>query len=80
MSTPPPRKPLRDAYGDYLRYMGLGLTMAAIVLVFTLLGWWLDGHTGWRFPAFTIAGALFGITGAMLHLFKETGRGRRGGR
>lgn len=80
MSPPRNRKPLHDAYGDYLRYMGLGLTMAAIVLVFTLLGWWLDGRTGWRFPAFTIGGALFGITGALLHLFKETGRGRPKGR
>ncbi|MEZ4757867.1 MAG: AtpZ/AtpI family protein [Flavobacteriales bacterium] len=80
MSAPPPRRPLRDAYGDYLRFMGLGLTMAAIVVAFTLLGRWLDGFTGWRSPAFTIGGALFGITGAMLHLFKETGKGRRSGR
>jgi hypothetical protein len=37
-------------------------------------GRWLDGRIGWEFPALTLLGALLGITGAMLFLFKETGR------
>jgi hypothetical protein len=54
--------------------MGLGLTMMGIILAFTFAGWWIDGLVAWRFPIFTILLALLGITGAMLHLFKETGR------
>lgn len=61
---------------DYLRYTGLGLTMVGIILVSTYLGWWLDGLLGWRLPLLTIVFALLGIAGAMLHLFKETGRRR----
>ena len=66
-----PRK-ARDQYAGYLRYTGLGLTMVGIILVFTFLGWWVDGLLAWRIPIFTLIGALFGIIGAMLHLFKET--------
>lgn len=62
----------RKAYADYLRLMGVGITMFVIVLVFTGLGWWLDGLVGWRLPALTVLFALLGIAGAMLHLFKET--------
>jgi len=74
MSPNVPRKPRRPAYGDYMRFMGMGLTMAGIVVALTLSGWWLDKRLAWRFPVCTLGGALLGITGAMLHLFKETGR------
>jgi hypothetical protein len=59
---------------DYMRYMGLGLTMAGMILGATLLGWWLDGLVKWQFPALTLLFSLAGIAGAMFHLFKETGR------
>jgi len=62
----------RKAYADYLRLMGIGITMFVIILLFTALGWWLDGLVGWRLPLLTILCALLGIAGAMLHLFKET--------
>lgn len=61
---------------EYLRYTGLGLTMVGIILVSTYLGWWLDGLLNWKLPLLTIVFALLGIAGAMLHLFKETGRRR----
>ncbi|HRF79419.1 MAG TPA: AtpZ/AtpI family protein [Flavobacteriales bacterium] len=57
---------------DYLRLSGIGLTMALYVAAFTLLGHWLDGFTGWKVPVLTILGALGGVAGAMLHLFKAT--------
>ena len=68
-----PRK-ARDQYAGYLRYTGLGLTMVGIILVFTYAGWWLDRWMAWRFPLFTILLALLGVTGAMIYLFKETGK------
>ncbi len=68
------RKEVLKGTSDYLRYTGLGITMAGIILGSCLLGWWLDGLIGWRFPALTLAFSLIGIVGAMVHLFKETGR------
>lgn len=67
-------RPSEKPHTAYLRFMGLGLTMAGIIIVFTLLGRWLDGLLGWRVPLLTILLAMAGVTGAMLHLFKETGR------
>jgi hypothetical protein len=64
----------RKGYDNYLRYSGLGLQMAGVILAGVLGGRWLDGRIGWKFPALTLLGALLGITGAMLFLFKETGR------
>jgi uncharacterized membrane protein YeaQ/YmgE (transglycosylase-associated protein family) len=52
----------------------MGLTMMGIILAFTFAGHWLDGLLGWRIPVLTIVLALTGIVGAMLYLFKETGR------
>lgn len=66
----------RKGYQHYLRYSGLGLQMAGAVLVSVLLGRWLDRVIGWPFPLLTIVGALGGVAGAMVFLFKETGRGK----
>lgn len=67
-------KKVRKGYDNYLRFSGLGLQMAGVILAGVLGGRWLDGRIGWEFPALTLLGALLGITGAMLFLFKETGR------
>ncbi|MGV3636092.1 MAG: AtpZ/AtpI family protein [Flavobacteriales bacterium] len=57
---------------DYMRYSGIGLTMAGCVAVFTLLGRWLDGLVSWKVPVLTLVGALLGVAGAMLYLFRAT--------
>lgn len=67
-------KKARKGYDNYLRYTGLGFTMLGVVLAFTFGGWWLDQQLHWPFPVFTLAGSLLGIAGAMVYLFKETGR------
>lgn len=41
------------------RYSGLGLQWALSVLLFTAVGWWLDGRLGVA-PLFTILGAFVG--------------------
>ena len=77
MEGPDPKEELKKArkgYNSYLRYSGLGLQMAGVILAGVLGGRWLDGRIGWEFPALTLLGALLGITGAMLFLFKDTGR------
>ena len=68
------RKENTKGSSDYLRYTGLGISMVGIILVCCLLGWWIDGLIDWEFPAFTLILSLLGIAGAMMHLFKETGR------
>jgi F0F1-type ATP synthase assembly protein I len=74
MKKPGNDRPVRAAYTSYLRFMGLGLTMAGIIIAFTFLGWWLDGLLEWKIPVLTIVLALLGVAGAMFHLFRETGR------
>jgi preprotein translocase subunit Sss1 len=58
----------------FLRLTGLGLSMVGIILGFTFLGYWLDGLLKFQFPILTLILALVGVVGAMLHLFKETGK------
>jgi F0F1-type ATP synthase assembly protein I len=64
----------RKGYEGYLRFAGMGLTMMGIVLVSAFAGWWLDRQLRWPIPAFTLVLSLLGIAGAMVYLFKETGR------
>lgn len=73
MPDPKP-SPRSSATKDYLRYSGIGVVMALYVTAFTLLGHWLDGALGWKVPVCTIAGALAGVLGAILHLFRATRR------
>lgn len=74
MSAPDDLHKARKGYDNYLRFTGLGFTMLGIVLVFTFGGWWLDRQVHWPFPVFTLTLSLLGIAGAMVYLFKETGR------
>lgn len=67
-------KKARKGYDNYLRYTGLGFTMVGVILVFVCIGWWLDQRLRLAFPICTLVGSLLGITGAMVYLFKETGR------
>lgn len=64
----------RKGYNTYLRFSALGLEMAGMILAGVLGGRWIDGRIGWEFPVFTLVLALSGIAGAMVFLFKETGR------
>ena len=73
MSTDRPRRSLvPSGTKDYMRYSGIGLTMAACVAVFTFLGRWLDGLVQRKVPVLTLVGALVGVVGAMLYLFRAT--------
>jgi MFS family permease len=81
----PEQRPAGDGrspreYTDYIRLSALGLQMAGTVIGAFLLGHWIDGLTGWRFPVFTVLLALLGLVGAMLQLFRATGRRNTGHR
>ncbi len=60
---------------SYARYGALGVQMVAAIVVFILLGRWLDGLIGGETPWCTVAGAFLGIAGALWFLFQETKKG-----
>jgi F0F1-type ATP synthase assembly protein I len=53
----------------WLRSAGVGFELAASVIGFTLVGYWLDRHFGWR-PWGMLGGALLGIVGGLYNLVK----------
>lgn len=61
-----PNRPNLAEYGEYL---GLGIQIAASLLVPLLAGIWLDNKFD-LFPWMTVAGALFGIVSIFAIIFK----------
>ena len=62
------------------RYSGLGLQLAASVVVFMLAGRWLDGKLGtgnWLTLVGALLGGAAGFYSLFRHLAKGTDRGRR---
>ncbi len=57
-----------------MRYAGLGVQLAASILVFVFLGQWLDRRAGTA-PLFTILGAFLGFGGTMYALIRSLNRG-----
>ena len=62
-----------------LRYAGLGVQLAATVVVGVLLGQWVDRKMGTD-GVFTIVGALLGFGGTLYSLIRELSRTDKGGR
>lgn len=57
---------------DIGRFAGLGLQMMGAILVLTASGNWADKKCAFKFPLFTLTGALLGIVSSMYWLFKTT--------
>lgn len=64
-STPERQRILRELG----RYSGLGLAWALSVLLFLLIGYWLDGKLG-TLPWLTMTGAFIGAAGGFLSLYR----------
>lgn len=62
----------RAALTEYLRYSGIGITMALSIGGFTALGYWADQKLLWKVPVCTLIGVALGLTGAFVHLFRST--------
>ncbi|HEV7231879.1 MAG TPA: AtpZ/AtpI family protein [Bacteroidia bacterium] len=56
---------------DFIKYSAMGLQMAAIMGGCAFLGHWLDGLTGWKFPAFTLFLSLFGVFAALWYFIRD---------
>lgn len=54
---------------DISPYLGLGLQLAASILVFLFLGRWVDGKLD-TYPVFMIIGAFVGAAGGMISFIR----------
>jgi len=61
------RKPLPD----YARYSALGLQMGIFIVICTFAGKYFDTFHSSKFPAFTVAGVILGVFGAMYYMIKQ---------
>jgi F0F1-type ATP synthase assembly protein I len=55
---------------DNARYAGVGFQFGAAIILFALLGWWLDGKLGTG-PWLLILGVVLGFTGGLISLLKK---------
>jgi len=62
-----------------LRYAGLGVQLAATILVSVLVGQWVDRKAGTD-GVFTILGALLGFGGTLYSLIRELTKADEDGR
>ena len=70
-------KPGKQSPGP-LRYAGLGIQLAASILLFVFLGRWLDEKTGMS-PLFTLLGAFLGFGGTMWSLIRQLNKDNQDG-
>jgi F0F1-type ATP synthase assembly protein I len=61
---------LRETIRELAPYMTLGIQLAAAVVVFFLIGWWLDTRYGTS-PTFRLIGLLIGSVGGMIKFLKS---------
>ncbi len=69
MTTPEKGTDRRRVTREVGRYTGFGLAWALSVLLFLLIGYWLDGKLG-TLPWLTVAGAFVGAAGGFVSLVR----------
>jgi F0F1-type ATP synthase assembly protein I len=57
-------------YRDIAPYLTLGMQLAAAVIFFFLIGWWLDTHYETS-PTFKLIGLVIGSVGGMIKFLKS---------
>ncbi|MEK6757409.1 MAG: AtpZ/AtpI family protein [Bacteroidota bacterium] len=81
-SAPKPDEPQRrkelfpglgDVYRDLAPYLTLGFQLAAAVVAFFLVGWWLDTRYETS-PTFKLIGLLLGSIGGMIKFFRSVSK------
>ncbi len=70
---PKPKKELlpglNQLYRDFAPYLTLGMQLAAAVLMFFFIGWWVDGELSTA-PVFQLVGILLGFIGGMVKFLR----------
>jgi F0F1-type ATP synthase assembly protein I len=59
-----------NALREVAPYLTLGIQLAASVILFFLIGWWLDTSQGTS-PLFMLIGVLIGFIGGMIKFLKS---------
>jgi F0F1-type ATP synthase assembly protein I len=59
-----------QAYRDAAPFLTMGIQLAAAVVFFFLIGWWLDSHFETS-PAFKLVGLVIGFVGGMIKFFRS---------
>ena len=77
VTEPKPKEPRRlddtppgGVYRDVAPYLTLGIQLAAAVVFFFLIGWWLDTRMETS-PTFKLIGLLLGFVGGMIKFFRS---------
>jgi ATP synthase protein I len=60
---------LAESYREVAPYLGLGLQLAVSILLFLLIGRWIDGKLGTE-PWFLVIGAFLGGTAGMISFIR----------
>lgn len=60
---------LAEGYQKAAPYMAASSSLVGSVLIFSLVGWWLDGKVGTGKPWFFIGGAVIGMVGGFISFF-----------
>jgi len=60
---------LNQLYRDFAPYLTLGMQLAAAVLMFFFMGWWVDGKLSTT-PVFQLVGILLGFIGGMVKFLR----------
>jgi F0F1-type ATP synthase assembly protein I len=59
-----------QAYRDAAPFLTIGIQLAAAVVFFFLIGWWLDTRLDTS-PLFKLVGLLLGFVGGMIKFFRS---------
>jgi len=61
----------QNQFPGWMRYSGIGLELAGVVAVFTLIGYWIDSRYGSQ-PWGMIGGLILGFSGGLYNLVKAS--------
>jgi len=71
-NRPKPGSSKKKQLNSYARYGAMGLQMAAIMVLGTWFGYWLDKKMGnVKFPAFTLVFSLLSVFAAIYYFVKD---------
>ena len=65
-----PKRKLEEV-NQYLKFAGMGIQMVVIIVLFTFLGYWIDGKLVLETPYFTAALSLVGVFVAIYLMIKQ---------
>lgn len=69
--VPPTMPEPSEQQSSWVRFSALGVELAAAILGFTLVGYWVDRHWGTA-PWGLVVGVLLGVVGGLYNLIRQS--------